>query len=336
MTGGSRNDRAATGGSWNGGTATGGETPFDVLTLGETMACLHGSGPLRLGGDLTLSIAGAETNVAIGLARLGHTARWAGVVGADELGALVLRTLRAEAVDTGTVRIDPERPTGLLIQENRIGDVSRVHYYRSGSAGSALGIADVTAALTAGGPPGILHVTGITPALGPGPRAAVEHAVRRAQELGTRVCLDVNHRARLWDAAAASAVLGPLLPYVDVLVASYDELPIVAPGGAGDALAAGVAEVVVKHGSAGAEVWAGGEHVRLPARRVPVASTIGAGDAFVAGYLSGLLDGLSPAGRLERGVTLGAFAVATHGDWHGLPTREELGLLSLAAGDTVR
>ncbi|GAA2876866.1 sugar kinase [Streptosporangium fragile] len=325
-----------TGGPRNGGTPTGGETTTDVLTLGETMASLHGSGPLRLGGDLALSIAGAEANVAIGLARLGHTARWAGVVGADELGALVLRTLRAEAVDVSSVRIDPERPTGLLIQENRIGDVARVHYYRSGSAGSMLGTADVTAALAAGGPPRILHVTGITPALGPEPRAAVEHAVRRARELGARVCLDVNHRARLWDTAEASAVLGRLLPYVDVLIASHDELPIVAPGGAAGALDAGVGEVVVKHGAAGAEVWAGGEHAALPARRVPVRSTVGAGDAFVAGYLSGLLEGLPPAGRLERGVTLGAFAVATHGDWHGLPSREELGLLSLAAGETVR
>ncbi|MEV4376900.1 sugar kinase [Streptosporangium sp. NPDC049644] len=327
----------------------GGRRMIDVLTVGEAMASLHGAGPLRLGGSLGLSVAGAEANVAIGLARLGHTARWAGVIGADELGLLVLRTLRAEAVDVRAVRVDPEHPTGLLIQENRIGDVARVHYYRSGSAGSRLNPADVAAALTSdgregsggggeagGGTPRVLHVTGITPALGPEPRAAIEHAVRRARELGARVCLDVNHRARLWDSTEASAVLGGLLPYVDVLVASDGELALVVSGGAEGALLAGVDEVVVKHGAAGAEVWTADDRVALPARRVPVASTIGAGDAFVAGYLSGLLDGLPPAGRLDRGVTLGAFAVATHGDWHGLPTREELGLLSLAAGETVR
>ncbi|MFD8530308.1 sugar kinase [Streptosporangium canum] len=307
---------------------------IDVLTFGEAMASLHGSGPLRLGGTLALSVAGAETNVAIGLARLGHIARWAGVVGDDELGRLVVRTLRAEAVDVSAVRVDPGHPTGLLIQESRISDITRVHYYRSGSAGSRLAPGDVTAALA--DVPRMLHVTGITPALGPGPRTAVEHAVRRARELGVRVCLDVNHRARLWDTAEASSVLAGLLPYVDVLVASHDELPIVAAGGPEEALRAGACEVVVKHGAEGAEAWAGTEHVRVPARRVRVASTVGAGDAFVAGYLSGLLDGLPLGARLERAVTLGAFAVASHGDWHGLPARDELGLLTLTEGETVR
>jgi sugar/nucleoside kinase (ribokinase family) len=72
-----------------------------ILTFGETMAALRSEQPLRLGGSLRLSVAGAESNVAIGLARLGHPVRWAGRVGADELGALIVRTLRAEGVDTG-------------------------------------------------------------------------------------------------------------------------------------------------------------------------------------------------------------------------------------------
>src|SRR5690606_37594249 len=111
-------------------------TGYDVVTFGEAMASLHGPGPLRMGGDLTLSVAGAEANVAIGLARLGHAVRWAGVLGDDELGRLILRTLRAEAVDVTACRLDPSRPTGLLLQERRIGDIIRVHYYRAGSAGS--------------------------------------------------------------------------------------------------------------------------------------------------------------------------------------------------------
>ncbi|MFD0658040.1 PfkB family carbohydrate kinase [Thermocatellispora tengchongensis] len=117
--------------------------------------------PAAHGGTLALSIAGAEANVAIGLARLGHRARWAGVVGQDELGALVLRTLRAEGVDVSTVRESGDRPTGLMIQESRIADITRVHYYRAGSAGSTLSPADATAALTPA--PRLLHVTGITP-----------------------------------------------------------------------------------------------------------------------------------------------------------------------------
>ncbi|MCG5216766.1 sugar kinase [Streptosporangium sp. KLBMP 9127] len=302
----------------------------EVTTIGESMASLHGQGPLRLGGSLSLTVAGAESNVAIGLARLGHSVRWAGVLGDDEFGLLVARTLRAESVDVGTVRVDATRPTGLLVQESRIADITRVHYYRAHSAGSTLSPADADAALA--DPPRVLHLTGITPALGPGPLATVEHAVRLAKASGAMVSLDVNHRSRLWDVETAAAALGRLLPYVDLLIASEDELPVVG----GRAGVSEIPEVVVKHGPGGAEAWTDGEPVKVPARRVPVASTVGAGDAFVAGYLSGVLDGLPLPGRLDRAVTLGAFAVASHGDWHGLPTRAELGLLSLAEGETVR
>ena len=118
-------------------------TPADVVTFGETMAALRSTGPLRMGGSLALSVAGAEANVAIGLARLGHGAAWTGRVGDDELGALVVRTLRAENVDVSDVVVDRSRPTGLVLFERRLGDVTRVQYHRSGSAGSGLDVADL-------------------------------------------------------------------------------------------------------------------------------------------------------------------------------------------------
>ncbi|MCW2904319.1 MAG: sugar kinase [Streptosporangiaceae bacterium] len=316
-------------------------TRLDVLTVGETMASLRGKGPLRLGGNLTLSVAGAESNVAIGLARLGHSVRWAGVLGADEFGELVLRTLRAEGVEIDTVRVDAGAPTGLLVQEGRVADVVRVHYYRAGSAGSGLRPDDVTAALRQGAPR-LIHVTGITPALGPEPRAAVEWGVRRAQELSVPVCLDVNYRSRLWQPAQAAAALRPLVPYLDIVVASPEELPLVADGEADEEravrelLRAGVPEVVVKHGSGGARAWSRDGEVRSSALRVPVGGTVGAGDAFVAGYLSARLDGLSMERRLDRAVTTAAFAVAAEGDWEGLPGRAELPLLQAQDGATLR
>jgi len=85
------------------------QSPPDVVTFGETMAALRAQGALRLGGNLGLSVAGAESNVAIGLARLGHRVRWAGRVGADELGALVLRTLRASTGPDGRCGRGPGR-----------------------------------------------------------------------------------------------------------------------------------------------------------------------------------------------------------------------------------
>ncbi|WP_262403505.1 PfkB family carbohydrate kinase [Actinomadura sp. CNU-125] len=92
----------------------------DVLTVGETMMALRSTGPIRLGSGFTTSIAGAESNVAIGLARLGHAAAWAGRVGADEPGRLVTRTLRAEGVDVSGVRRDGSAPTGVIMFEQRL------------------------------------------------------------------------------------------------------------------------------------------------------------------------------------------------------------------------
>ncbi|GAA4571804.1 sugar kinase [Planotetraspora kaengkrachanensis] len=314
---------------------------IDVATFGETMAALRASDPIRLGGTMRLSVAGAESNVAIGLARLGHRVRWTGLVGADETGELVLRTLRAEGVDVSHARSDGRGPTGLILFERRIGDLTRVIYHRAGSAASYLATGDVLPALDPA--PRLLHVTGITPALGPGPAAAVGAAVRTAAEAGVRVCLDVNHRSRLWSRDAAAEVLRPLASRLSVVIASDDELELVAPASAATEqdrvsalLDAGVSEVVIKRGADGATGHTLAETLHAKARRVPVTDLVGAGDAFVAGHLSGLLDGLDLAGRLERAVTAGAFAVASPGDWEGLPTRAELGLLDALPGSTLR
>nr|WP_086562652.1 sugar kinase [Streptomyces africanus] len=319
-----------------------GAAPPDVVTFGETMAALRAQGALRLGGSLGLSVAGAESNVAIGLARLGHRVRWAGRVGADEPGALVLRTLRAESIDTGhAVTDDTGRPTGLLLTEPRLGTLTRVSYYRAGSAGSAVSPADVLPALAPG--TRVLHLTGITPALGPSAAEAALAAARAARESGITVCFDVNHRSRLWSADRARTALRPILAHVDLLVASEDELPLVLdrpdaaePEAVDTLLSAGVREVVVKRGARGATSFTADGGTDRAARRVDAVDLVGAGDAFVAGYLSGLLDGADIPARLHRAVTTAAFAVATRGDWEGLPTRDELGLFDEPDGTTIR
>ncbi|MDX2947120.1 MULTISPECIES: sugar kinase [Streptomyces] len=306
------------------------------------MAALRAHGALRMGGSLGLSVAGAESNVAIGLARLGHRVRWAGRVGADELGALVLRTLRAEGIDLSHAATDDTgRPTGVLLTEPRLGTLTRVSYYRTGSAGSAVTPAGVLPALASG--TRVLHLTGITPALGPSAAETVAAAATAARDAGITVCLDVNYRSRLWTADRARATLRPLLAHTDLLVASEDELPLVLQDPAVDEseavkslLDAGVQEVIVKRGAHGATVVSAEGTVDRAARQVDAVDLVGAGDAFVAGYLSGLLDGANVEDRLHRAVTTAAFAVATRGDWEGLPTRDELGLFDEPDGTTVR
>ncbi|MEU1837697.1 sugar kinase [Micromonospora chersina] len=316
-------------------------TGLDLLTFGEALVSLRSAGPLTAGGALTPHLAGAEANVAIGLARLGHRAAFAGRVSDDELGAFLLRQLRAEGVDVTHVLRDPERPAGLMFLERRTADLTRVLYQRAGSAGSALGVDDLRPALAAGAR--VLHLTGITPALSDRAREAAAWAAETAARAGTLVCLDVNHRAKLWSRDDARAVLTPLAGHASVVVASADELDLVGVPGADEEtlaaglLARGVSTVLVKLAGDGARAYTAEGRRDAAALPVTAVDTVGAGDAFTAGYLSGHLDGLDLAGRLRRAVTLGAFAVAGHGDWETLPRRDELSLLdSRQPGDTLR
>jgi 2-dehydro-3-deoxygluconokinase len=318
---------------------TGREPGLDVLTVGESMVSFRSSGPLAMGGPLTTHLAGAESNVAIGLSRLGHAAAWVGRVGGDEFGALVLRELRAEGVDVSHAVRDDARQTGLMFLEQRTSGVTRVDYRRAGSAGSALCIDDLRAAVADA--PAVLHLTGITPALSEGAAAAVQWAAESCAAAGAFVSLDVNHRARLWSRDAARTALSALTVTATLVIASEDELDLVTCGDSEDAAAEallrrGVQQVVVKRGAAGASAWTTEGRVDVPAVPVTVVDVIGAGDAFTAGYLSAHLDGEPVGERLRRGAVLGAFSVAGRGDWESLPRRDELDLLNHHPGSALR
>lgn len=306
---------------------------LDALTIGETMLALRADGQIRMGGSFQSSIAGAESNVAIGLSRLGHRAGWLGRVGADQSGELILRTLRAENVDVSHVRQDGGGSTGLIMFEQRLPDVTRVEYHRAASAGSRLSESDVRMAFDE--PPRLLHLTGITPALSESARAAVQTAIDLARAGGTLVSVDVNYRAQLWDRADAAETLGPLARKADVVIASDDETDLVADG-VEELLADGPSEVIIKRGADGASVHTIDGVVDAPAQRIAVLDSVGAGDAFCAGYLSAYLDGADLDERLRRANVLGAFAVSGRGDWEGLPTRGELGLVDAATGSALR
>ncbi|KQX68610.1 sugar kinase [Angustibacter sp. Root456] len=308
------------------------------------MVAFRCAGPLTQGSALVARLAGAESNVAIGLARLGHQVRWVGRLGADPLGDLVRTQLRAEGVDVTHVVRDLERPTGLMVVEARTADLARVEYRRSGSAASVLSQEDLRAALDDGAR--CLHLTGITAALSDTARETTLAAARTAREAGVLVSLDVNYRSRLWSRDRAHAALRDLAALADVVIASDDELPLVTSdsderhdeeAAVTALLGAGARVVAVKRGAAGATLATADERHDAAALAVTAVDTLGAGDAFTAGLLSALLDDLEPPAALRRAVTLGAFAVSTAGDWEGLPTRAELGLLDgLQPGSAVR
>lgn len=301
-----------------------------VLCVGEAMVSLRSTGRLRLGDPLTSSVAGAESNVAIGLRRLGHRVCFGGAVGTDELGELVLRVLRAECVEVEHVRRDPHAATGVMFRELRGAGVVAVEYLRAGSAGSRLDGSQVLAALDATAPAHV-HVSGVTAALSPTAAAAAATLLDTARERGIATSLDANYRSRLWSRADARATLRALARSADVVFASGDEVDLVleqvpAPG----------TEVVVTHAERGAEAWAAGRHERVAARTVRVVDVVGAGDAFVAGYLSARLRGADLADRLAHGAAVAAVAVSSPGDWEGLPTQNELSVVLGDAADVVR
>jgi len=308
----------------------------DVLAFGETMALFHATapGPLRHNAQLRLSCAGAESTVAIGLARLGHHATWVGRVGADELGALVRDTLRGSGVDVYAIP-DPTRPTGLLLRSLRTPSATRVAYYRAGSAGATLAADDVQPFLE--GRPRVVHTTGITAALSPRARDTVVRTMDRAHRDGSLVSYDINFRARLTTLAEAAQILRELLSSIDILFFGEDELPVVfaaldIPDGNLEALFRNryVHQLVLKRGRHGATAAEDGRQTTVPATETVSIDSVGAGDSFVAGYLSGIVDGLDLGDRLSRGAELGAFSVAAAGDWEGLPTHDELSLIHAA------
>lgn len=305
----------------------------DFVSIGESLGLYRadGIGPLVPGAVTTFSFAGAESNVSIGLARLGHQVAMVGRVGDDAVGQVIADRLRAEGVDVSGLVVDPGAPTAIMLRQNRTADRITVAYYRHGSAGSRLRRADLDEASIHSAK--VVHTTGITLAISPSARDVAENAIKLAHAAGATVSLDINHRSQLWCRQDAQEVLHSLIDQVDVVFGSEQELRLLTDETTPEAIAAAVrdlgpAEVVVKQGEHGALALVGTETVSVPSVRVTSVDPVGAGDAFVAGYLSARLEGHSAADRLRRGALCGAFAVSVPGDWEGLPLRRELDLLS--------
>jgi 2-dehydro-3-deoxygluconokinase len=308
-----------------------------VVTLGETMGLLRAAsiGSLEHVSDFALHIGGAESNVAIGVARLGRPAVWMGRVGDDGVGRRVLRELRAEGVTVDAV-VDPDARTGLMLKETPTAGRTRVSYYRTASAGSRIGIDDL--GYDAIESAGVLHVTGITLALSESAEQAVFAAIGAAVAAGVPVSFDVNHRPALWGDRDPTPLYRRVAERSEIVFAGADEAELLVGAGSPDQLAARIADLgptqaIVKLGEDGCVASIDGEALSVPAEKITPLDTVGAGDAFVAGYLVALLDGLPPADRLRQGARCGAFACLGPGDWESLPRRADLD--AFGSGDPV-
>ncbi|MCK2185257.1 sugar kinase [Halomonas getboli] len=308
----------------------------EILAFGEAMTLFVADAAGELADVETFGrrIAGADTNVAIGLARLGFGVGWLSRVGDDAFGRYIRRTLEAEGLDCRHLARDPEAATGLIFKERAEGGADpHVEYFRRGSAASRLSPEDARAVdFTAARH---LHATGIPPALSASCRELSWHMLDQARRAGASISFDPNLRPSLWASEAEMR---------DTLNAMAGQADWVLPGLAegrrltgldtphdiaGFYLDRGARAVIIKLGPEGSYYRGtlGGHEASLEVPGVAVANvvdTVGAGDGFAVGTISALLDGLSAHEALQRGNLIGALAVQVRGDMEGLPCRERL------------
>jgi 2-dehydro-3-deoxygluconokinase len=300
-----------------------------VLTAGETMVLLDGvEGGLRLGSPFRLRVAGAESNFAVALTRLGARVTWVSRLGDDPFGDLVSDTLAAEGLDLRFVLRAAGEPTGVFFKWHENGE-SRVLYRRAGSAASRLGPSDIPAEAYDG--VGLVHLTGITMALSETARATITGVAAEARRRGLLVTFDPNWRPALWAGPeAAAAAVREVLPSVDWFLCGEQEGRLLFGASSADGIraaaqAAGAGDAAVRVGVRGAVVWESAAAVEVAPRRVEdVVDEIGAGDGFAAGFAFGLLQGWPPARCARAGNAVAAAALRGTGDWETFPRLAEV------------
>ena len=321
---------------------------LDVICLGRAAVDLYGQ---QIGGRLedmqsfAKYVGGSSANVAVGLARLGLASSMLTRVGDEHMGRFVREALERAGVDVSHVRTDPTRPTAFVIL-GIAGANSYPHvFFREHCADMGLESDDCDEAYIASSR--ALAVTG-THLSTPQTAAVVRKAIDAARANATRVILDIDYRPVLWgigsagDGAsrfavsnAATTALQALLPECDLVVGTEEEIHIA--GGAVTTIEAlrriralTSACIVVKRGASGCTVFPGaiprsvddGENVS--GFSVEVLNVLGAGDAFLSGFLYGWLSGASWRECGRFGNACGALVVSRHGCAPALPSRPEL------------
>lgn len=308
----------------------------EILTFGEamTMFVAEASGELAEAERFQRRIAGADTNVAIGLARLGFNVGWLSRVGNDDFGTYIRRTLEAEGLDCRHLSVDDEHPTGLLFKERAEGGADpKVSYFRHGSAASHLAPADAKAVDFS--TLRHLHATGIPPALSSSVRELSHHILGQARAAGATISFDPNLRPSLWSSEnEMRETLNALASQSDWVLPGLAEGQLLTGFETPEAIAdyyleRGAKAVIIKLGPEGSYYRGslGGQETSatLPGFKVAeVIDTVGAGDGFAVGVVSALLDGHSPQDAARRGNLIGSLAVQVVGDMEGLPYREQL------------
>ena len=305
---------------------------YDVATFGEAMLLLVADrpGPIEQAQAFHKRTAGAETNVAIGLARLGLKVGWSSRLGCDSMGRYLLAEMKREGIDCSRVVCDPTQRTGFQFK-GRVTDGSDppVEYHRKGSAASRMGPHDIDEAWLRSARH--LHATGVFPAISASSLETACRALEIMRAAGRTISFDPNLRPTLWASPDLMRQwINHLAAQADWVLPGLEEGRFLTGEQTPEAIAAyyrrfGARLVAVKLGAAGAYYDCDSGAGYVPGFPVTeVVDTVGAGDGFAVGVISALLEGRAVPEAVRRGAWIGARAVQVLGDTEGLPTRAEL------------
>lgn len=304
----------------------------DVILIGEPMGLFISNeyGELEDGKTFSKGIAGAEVNVGTGLARLGFEVDFLTKLGKDPFGQYIYKYLQNERIRTEHITFDEELNTGIMLKNKTKEGDPITAYYRKGSAFTNFSIEDVMDIDFS--EVRLLHVTGIPPAVNRVTRGAVYHLMAKAREAGTFITFDPNLRPELWkNEETMIKVLNNMARYANVVLPGISEGEKLTGSRDKETIAQfyldmGVEYVVIKTGSDGAFIRKQGQEMKnVPGFAVKeVVDTVGAGDGFAVGVISGYLDGLDMENSVLRGNAIGSLQVQNQGDNEGLPIRDEL------------
>jgi 2-dehydro-3-deoxygluconokinase len=286
---------------------------LDVVTVGETQVRFSPKGYLRLeqAQEMEVNAAGAESNVAVALARLGMRVGWISKLPDHPLSRLIVGELRRHGVDTSRVVWTLDGRVAVYFFERAVPPrPPRVWYDRKGSAVTTLQDEEVDWPYLISAR--VVMVTGITPALSPRLRDLTARIAQEVRAAGKLFALDVNYRAKLWSPQEAAACLSEVLPCVSILFCGQgDAKRVFGLGGEPEAVAQafherfGVPTTVVTLGAQGSLALADRIYRQRRVHRVEMVDPLGAGDAFAAGFLCGFLEG-----GVQRGLDLGGATAA--------------------------
>ncbi|PJE54609.1 sugar kinase [Marinomonas sp. BSi20584] len=300
------------------------------VTLGEAMAMFVAKTPGQLADieEFHRSLAGAEVNVAIGMARLGFEASYISKVGKDSFGQFICQAISKENIRTDWISESANHATGFMLKSNVTdGSDPKVEYFRRNSAASTLSATDIDNTLFKAG--AHLHLTGVAAAVSVPMRDAAKHALELAKKQGCSVSFDTNLRPSLWpNQATMVATINEFAFASDIVLPGIEEGKILANSDQPEVIAdfylqRGVKTVIVKLGSKGAyfKTRNGESGIVAGFPVVKVVDTVGAGDSFAVGVISALLEGKTMEQAARRGNLLGSLTVQVRGDSEGLPTR---------------